>query len=89
MGPRILRKRKPDRKTGDEPRILSHRGSTTEAEVPTAGGRDQRQQKGTSQVTHRSPSPDDNLLPCCGRPLSQVQGKDRITTDPTQVTCGT
>jgi hypothetical protein len=40
-------------------------------------------------VTHRSPSPDDNLLPCCGRPLSEVHGKDRITTDPSQVTCGT
>lgn len=89
MGPRILRKRKPDRKTGDEPRILSHGGATTEAQVPSADGRPERPRKGTSQVTHRSPSPDDNLLPCCGRPLSEVQGKDRITTDPAQVTCGT
>jgi hypothetical protein len=87
MGPRILRRRKPERKTSDERRIPSHRKTKTRAEAPLAGGRDEPQPKAT-QVTHRSPSPDDNLLPCCGRPLSEVQGKDRVTTDPAQVTCG-
>jgi len=38
-------------------------------------------------VTHRSPSPDDMLLPCCGRPLSEVPSRDQVTTDPAQVTC--
>ncbi|HTS95617.1 MAG TPA: hypothetical protein VMI33_03275 [Streptosporangiaceae bacterium] len=38
-------------------------------------------------VTHRSPSGEDMELPCCGRPLSGVQARDRITTDPAQVTC--
>lgn len=89
MTPRILRKRKPERKTGDERRILSHSGTASGAEAPLATGRDEHPRKTSSQVTHRSPSPDDSLLPCCGRPLSQVQGKDRITTDPAQVTCGT
>jgi hypothetical protein len=43
----------------------------------------------SSGVTHRSPSPDDDmLLPCCGRPLSEVSRKDQVTTDPDQVTCG-
>jgi hypothetical protein len=28
------------------------------------------------------------LLPCCGRPLSEVSAKDQVTTDPDQVTCG-
>ena len=89
MGPRILRKRKPERKTEDERRIRGHSGTTTAAETTSAGGPDAHDRKASSQVTHRSPSPDDNLLPCCGRPLSEVQGKDRITTDPSQVTCST
>jgi len=89
MGPRILRRRKPERKTGDERRIRSHSGTITGTNEPSGGGRDEHHGKASSQVTHRSPSPDDNLLPCCGRPLSEVQGKDRITTDPSQVTCGT
>jgi hypothetical protein len=38
-------------------------------------------------VTHRSPSPDDMLLPCCGRALSEVDARDQVTTDPGQVTC--
>jgi hypothetical protein len=38
-------------------------------------------------VTHRSPSPDDLLLPCCGRALSEVAARDQVTTDPAQVTC--
>lgn len=41
-----------------------------------------------SGVTHRSPSPDDLLLACCGRPLSEIAGRDQVTTDPAQVTCG-
>lgn len=89
MGPRILRKRNPERKTSDERRILSHKGKTDGTETPLAGGRGEHERKASSQVTHRSPSPDDNLLPCCGRPLSDVPGKDRITTDQAQVTCGT
>ena len=89
MGPRILRRRKPERKTSNERRIPSHRKTTTGPGAPLADGRDVPQPKASSQVTHRCPSPDDNLLPCCGRPLSEVQGKDRVTTDPAQVTCGT
>jgi hypothetical protein len=27
------------------------------------------------------------LLPCCGRALSEVPGRDQVTTDPAQVTC--
>jgi hypothetical protein len=38
-------------------------------------------------VTHRSPSPDDMLLPCCGRALSEIDARDQVTTDPAQVTC--
>jgi len=86
MGPRILRRRKPERKTGDERRSGRHR-DTAKGEATSAGGRGDHERKAPSQVTHRSPAPDDTLLPCCGRPLSQVQGKDRITTDPSQVTC--
>jgi hypothetical protein len=28
------------------------------------------------------------VLPCCGLPLSELTGRDRLTTDPAQVTCG-
>jgi hypothetical protein len=83
MAPRILHRRKPDRKTSNERHIPSHRRTEAKATASLAEGRDDR------LVTHRSPSPDDNLLPCCRRPLSDVQGTDRITTDPAQVTCGT
>jgi hypothetical protein len=88
MGPRILGRRKPERKTGDERRIRGHSGTIAEADATSASGPGDHGRKASSQVTHRSPAPDDVLLPCCGRPLSEVQGKDRITTDPSQVTCG-
>ena len=39
-------------------------------------------------MTHRSPSADTTLLPCCGRSLSDVKAEDQVTTDPSQVTCG-
>ncbi|HEY2690435.1 MAG TPA: hypothetical protein VGJ50_18480 [Streptosporangiaceae bacterium] len=39
-------------------------------------------------MTHRSPSADTMLLPCCGRSLSDVKAEDQVTTDPSQVTCG-
>jgi hypothetical protein len=89
MGPRILHRRKPERKTSDERRIASHRRTTDATEDSLVEDRDDRQRRAAqAAVTHRSPSPDDNLLPCCGLPLSEVHGNDRITTDPAQVTCG-
>ena len=37
---------------------------------------------------HASPAPDDGgVMPCCGRTPFE-KGDDRITTDPTLVTCG-
>ncbi len=65
---------------------------TTGAERTGTGApltrRDGRHRKGPRPgVTHRSPAPDDVLLPCCGRPMSDVRAQDRITTDPAQVTC--
>jgi hypothetical protein len=38
-------------------------------------------------VTHRSPLADSPELPCCGRTLMEIQPQDRVTTDPTLVTC--
>ena len=52
------------------------------------GGGHHRITQGTQQVTHRSPVGDDMELPCCGRALSEVGARDKITTDPAQVTCG-
>ena len=48
---------------------------------------DERGAPGRGTVTHRSPSSDTMLMPCCGRSLSEVNAQDRVTTDPTQVTC--
>jgi hypothetical protein len=57
-------------------------------ESPARGQESGRSRKSPSGgVTHRSPSPDDMLLPCCGRALSEVDARDQVTTDPAQVTC--
>jgi hypothetical protein len=94
MGPRIPRRRKLVRKDHDELGLYPTDSATvlssaqgTVAE-PALGRHAARHRKTPSAgVTHRSPSPDDMLLPCCGRPLSAVPGRDRVTTDPEQVTC--
>jgi hypothetical protein len=95
MEPHSRPKRKFGWKKRDEP------GNSARDEVTTVGtdpraepessarDRDDRQRKAQkSGVTHRSPSPDDLLLPCCGRPVSEVAARDRVTTDPAEVTCG-
>jgi hypothetical protein len=50
-------------------------------------GTDERGTAGRGVVTHRSPTSDTLLLPCCGRALSEVKAEDQVTTDPKQVTC--
>jgi hypothetical protein len=50
------------------------------------GGR-HRKTHGVQAVTHRAPVGDDTELPCCGKPVSAVQEPDRITSDPSEVTC--
>jgi hypothetical protein len=56
------------------------------AERKSQDGR-HRMTHGAQAVTHRSPVGDDFELPCCGRPLSGVREPDRITSDPSEVTC--
>ena len=94
MGPRIPLRRKPGRKSGDEPPIPAPSDTTTagaertDTGTPVTPRRESRHRKGPQPgVTHRSPSPDDMLLPCCGRATSDVRAQDRITTDPAEVTC--
>jgi hypothetical protein len=94
MGPRIplrrklVRKNEKNREPGNrsdpanavgpgkdaDPALLA-RGASSHRKAPAAG------------VTHRSPSPDDMVLPCCGLPLPAVTDRDRLTTDPALVTC--
>jgi hypothetical protein len=95
MGPRIPRRRKLVRKNHDEQSVSDPINvktlNTSSADAPDrlTRGPDRRQHRSSSTgVTHRSPSPDDMLLPCCGRPVSEVSPKDQVTTDPEQVTCG-
>ena len=94
MGPRIPRRRKPVRKDYDEQGVSPPGDVKTLKPVQDGAhdsllsGRKARHRGGlASGVTHRSPSPDDMLLPCCGRPQSDVAGRDQVTTDPAQVTC--
>ena len=95
MGPRIPRRRKPERKARDELPISTGSGTTMlrgdrnatgESLGKRRGGR-HRMTPGERAVTHRSPAGDGSELPCCGRPVSDVPAHDRITTDPSQVTC--
>ena len=96
MGARIPRWRKLVRKKYDElgvsPPGDAQTLSTDQGAAPESLARGQeggRHRKSPSAgVTHRSPSPDDMLLPCCGRALSEVAAQDQVTTDPAQVTCG-
>jgi hypothetical protein len=95
MGPRIPRRRKLVRKNDDElgasgPGDVETPSADLElAPEPSARGEEGgRSRKAPSRgVTHRSPSPDDMLLPCCGRALAEVGSRDQVTTDPAQVTC--
>ncbi len=83
MAPRILRRRQRERKSSDEVHIPGQSApAAADPAASLASGRDD-----PSVVTHRSPSGEDMELPCCGRPLSEVVGAHRITTDPAQVTC--
>ena len=88
----------PGRKFGWKKRNEPEKRARPEAPAPgqdpgadlesSARERDDRQRKAQkSGVTHRSPSPDDMLLPCCGRPVSEIASRDRVTTDPAEVTC--
>jgi hypothetical protein len=91
MGPRIPRRRKPVRKDHDE-QVGSPLGDVKTLKPVQDGAHDsllvgRKTRLRGGPVTHRSPSPDDMLLPCCGRPLSEVAGRDQVTTDPAQVTC--
>jgi hypothetical protein len=95
MGPRIPHRRKLVRKKGDElgmsppddaPAPSADHGLAQESSARgQEGARSRKSPSGA--VTHRSPSPDDMLLPCCGRALSEVDARDQVTTDPAQVTC--
>jgi hypothetical protein len=95
MGPRIPRRHRLVRKKDDEPGVSppddaqTLSGDQGLAEESSAPGQERgRSRKSPSGgVTHRSPSPDDMLLPCCGRALSEVDARDQVTTDPAQVTC--
>lgn len=40
-------------------------------------------------VVHACPPDDSGLMPCCKRPPFEARRTDRMTTDPTQVTCQT
>src|SRR5258708_39653181 len=61
------------------------RGTTHE---PLSQGHRRRPDGATrSAVTHRSPPADSPELRCCGRTLPEIQPEDRLTTDPTLVTC--
>jgi hypothetical protein len=96
MGPRIPYKRKLARKNTDEVRFSSRSeatvtGEKTDAEAQPSGRglpRDSRERGRPAAVTHRSPTPYDGVLPCCGRTLTEISGQDQVTTDPQQVTCG-
>jgi len=59
-----------------EPRGTTHQGHRHRPDEATR-----------SAVTHRSPLADSPELPCCGRTLAEIQPQDRVTTDPTLVTC--
>jgi hypothetical protein len=95
MGPRIPRRRRLVRKKnvelgvsspGHAQTLSTNRGLAQESSV--RGQESSRNRKSPSGgVTHRSPSPDDMLLPCCGRALSEVDARDQVTTGPAQVTC--
>jgi hypothetical protein len=95
MGPRIPRKRRLIRKIADELGVSSRGDAQTPSadqgpaqETSARGQEGNRSRKPPSGgVTHRSPSPDDMLLPCCGRALSEVGARDQVTTDPALVTC--
>jgi hypothetical protein len=95
MGSRIPRRRWLGRKKGDELDVSSPddtqaltKGQGLAPESSPRGQESGRGRKSPSGgVTHRSPSPDDMLLPCCGRALSEIDARDQITTDPAQVTC--
>ena len=96
MGPRIPHRRRLVRKKDDELGVSSpddaqtpRTGQGLAQESSARGQESSRSRKSPSGgVTHRSPSPDDMLLPCCGRALSEVDVRDQVTTDPAQVTCG-
>jgi hypothetical protein len=95
MGPRIPHRRRLVRKKDDELGVSSHGDAQTlsadQGLAQKSSARGQESSRGrklpSAPVTHRSPSPDDMLLPCCGRALSDVDARDRVTTDPAQVTC--
>jgi hypothetical protein len=95
MGPRIPRRRRFIRKKDDElgvsPPGDAQTLSTDQdlAQESSARGQESGRSRKSppGAVTHRSPSPDDMLLPCCGRALSEVDPRDQVTTDPAQVTC--
>jgi hypothetical protein len=92
MASRIPRRRKLVRENDTEHGIPAGAANTlSSGQAAGAGpfGRSASSHRKAPQagVTHRSPSPDDMLLPCCGLPLSAVTGRDRLTTDPAQVTC--
>ena len=95
MGPRIPHRRKLIRKKDNELGVSSPGDgqtlSTDQGLTPESSARGQESSRSrkppSGGVTHRSPSPDDMLLPCCGRALSEVDARDQVTTDPALVTC--
>ena len=40
-----------------------------------------------TETLHAEPAPGSTVSPCCGRTLAQLPRYDRITVDPTAVTC--
>jgi hypothetical protein len=90
MGPLIPRRRKLVRKKDDGLGVPPPDDAQSPGPgqlAPESRGPDAGRKPPSGGVTHRSPSPDDMLLPCCGRALSEVPGRDQVTTDPAQVTC--
>jgi len=93
MGPRAKHRRRRLGGTPDD--SAAPRGTVTTLDVspdaaPGPLTRDRRQRQDSPKraaVTHRSPSPDDPEMPCCGLPLPELPPQDRVTTDPALVTC--
>jgi len=75
MVSRVWRRGRLARKAADHDSDVTRAG----AQAPGGSARD--------GVTHRSPSPDSPEMPCCGRTPAEIPAKDRVTTDPAQVTC--
>jgi hypothetical protein len=73
----------------DPGRDMTASGVLPSAEPEDVTGQHDDERRGSRQsgVTHRSPSGDSPEMPCCGRMLSEVPARDRVTTNPTLVTC--